>query len=73
MRSFKKAALLRLWRVDAERVIADEAILLYEQLGGDLNLRAIRCGLSCSEGKAEIVARLGARFSANGNGARTAR
>jgi len=73
MRSSKKAALLRLWRVDAERTIAEEAIVLYEQLGGDLNLRAIRCDLSCSRQTGEISATLIVRFSAVGNGTRRTR
>jgi hypothetical protein len=70
--SSKKAALLRLWRVDAERVIAEEAILLYEQLGGNLNLRAICCGLSSSAEAGEILAGLIVRFSVDAKGARAA-
>jgi len=70
--SSKKAGLLRLWRVDAERVIAEEAILLYEQLGGNLNLRAIRCRLSSSAQTGEILAGLIVRFSVDAKGARDA-
>ncbi len=44
MRS-REAALLRLWRVDAERGISPEAIRRYHELGGQLHLRPMRARL----------------------------
>jgi hypothetical protein len=37
--AFNRGALLRLWRVDAERTISEESVRRYRELGGHLNLR----------------------------------